>query len=385
MLLINNSFSQILYKLPNGKPELHPTHAMSEQLKPILVTGGAGYIGSHVVLELLNTRKYQPVVVDNLENSSRECLKRIEKITGKKVDFYQLDLLDQDKLKEVFDKYRFFAVMHFAGLKAVGESVRLPARYYRVNIDIALNLIEVMKEFEVRNFIFSSSATVYGEPQYLPIDEKHPVGGCSNPYGKTKYIVEEILRDVYKAEPGWNVVLLRYFNPVGAHESGEIGEDPSGVPNNLMPYVSQVAVGTRPELAIFGNNYDTTDGTGVRDYIHVVDLAQGHVAVLAKIEEDCGLKIYNLGTGKGVSVLELVRAMEKAIGHKIAYKIVGRRSGDVALMYADPSLAEKELQWKAERGLEQFCADAWRWQHRNPNGYSSVITQHSNGHSETQS
>lgn len=358
---------------------------MSEELKLVLVTGGAGYIGSHVVLELLNTGRYQPVAVDNLENSSVESLKRIEKITGKKVDFYEYDILDREKLTEVFKKYRFFAVMHFAGLKAVGESVRIPARYYRVNIDIALNLIEVMKEFGVKNFIFSSSATVYGEPQYLPIDENHPVGNCSNPYGKSKYFVEEILKDVYEAEPDWNIILLRYFNPVGAHESGEIGEDPRGVPNNLMPYVSQVAVGARPELTVFGNDYNTRDGTGVRDYIHVVDLAQGHVAALAIIEQNCGLKIYNLGTGKGVSVLELVHAMEKAAGHKIPYKITGRRLGDITALSADPSLAEKELHWKAERGLEEFCADAWRWQSKNPRGYSASEQQCSNGCSETQS
>ena len=341
-----------------------------ERLKYILVTGGCGYVGSHTVLELLKTGEYQPVVVDNLDNSSEESLRRVERLTGKKVDFYDLDLLHRDKLKELFVKYKFYAVIHFAGLKAVGESVQKPYLYYRVNLDSALNLIEAMKEFGVKNFVFSSSATVYGNPQRLPVDESHPVGNCSNPYGKTKYFVEEILKDVCKAEKDWNVLLLRYFNPVGAHDSGEIGEDPCGVPNNLMPFISQVAVGVRPELSIYGDDYDTKDGSGVRDYIHIVDLAQGHVAALTQFKQDCGLKVYNLGTGKGVSVLELMHAMEKASGRKIPHKIVGRREGDVAVLYADSSLAERELKWKATRGLEKFCEDAWRWQSNNPRGYS---------------
>lgn len=343
---------------------------MADLVKYILVTGGAGYIGSHTVVELLNTGRYQPVVIDNLYNSSIESVRRIRKMTGKEVDFYKVDLLDVDKLREVFQKYKFFAVMHFAGLKAVGESVQIPLRYYRVNVDIAINLIEVMEEFHVKNFIFSSSATVYGQPQKLPLDEDHPVGKCSNPYGKTKFFVEEILKDVCKANSGWNAILLRYFNPVGAHESGEIGEDPRGIPNNLMPFLSQVAIGARPALQVFGNDYDTKDGTGVRDYIHVVDLAQGHVAALTQIEQNCGLKVYNLGTGRGISVLELVAAMEKAAGRKIPWKVVERREGDIATCYADPSLAEKELKWKAVRSVDKFCEDAWRWQSRNPNGYN---------------
>ena len=343
---------------------------MADSVKCVLVTGGAGYIGSHTVVELLKTGEYQPVIIDNLYNSSIESVQRVEKLTGKKVDFYKVDLLDVEKVREVFRKYKFYAVMHFAGLKAVGESVQIPLRYYRVNVDIAINLIEIMEEFDVKNFIFSSSATVYGQPQRLPLDEDHPVGECSNPYGKTKFFVEEILKDVCKANSGWNAILLRYFNPVGAHESGEIGEDPRGIPNNLMPFLSQVAIGARPFLQVFGNDYDTKDGTGVRDYIHVVDLAQGHVAALTQIDQNCGLKVYNLGTGRGISVLELVAAMEKAAGRKVPWKIAGRREGDVATCYADPSLAEKELKWKATRSVDTFCQDAWRWQSRNPNGYN---------------
>ena len=339
--------------------------------KFILVTGGAGYVGSHTVLELLQAGHYQPVVVDNLDNSSTESIRRVEKLTGKKVDVHTFDLLDRVKLKELFMKYKFHAVMHFAGLKSVGESVRLPLQYYRVNIEIALNLIEIMEEFKVRNFIFSSSATVYGDPQYLPIDEKHPTGDCSNPYGKTKYFVEEILADYHKSNTKWNIVLLRYFNPVGAHKSGMIGEDPRGIPSNLMPFVTQVAVGTRPELLVFGSDYNTPDGTGVRDYIHIVDLALGHVAALRQIERDCGLKVYNLGTGRGVSVLELADALGKTVGRPIPRKIVERREGDIATCYADPSLAERELQWKATRDLAQICEDAWRWQSNNPQGYNS--------------
>ncbi len=339
--------------------------------KFILVTGGAGYVGSHTVLELLQAGHYQPVVVDNLDNSSTESIRRVEKLTGKKVDVHTFDLLDRVKLKELFMKYKFHTVMHFAGLKSVGESVRLPLHYYRVNIEIALNLIEIMEEFKVRNFIFSSSATVYGDPQYLPIDEKHPTGDCSNPYGKTKYFVEEILADYHNSNTKWNVVLLRYFNPVGAHKSGMIGEDPRGIPSNLMPFVTQVAVGTRPELLVFGSDYNTPDGTGVRDYIHIVDLALGHVAALRQIERDCGLKVYNLGTGRGVSVLELADALGKTVGRPIPRKIVERREGDIATCYADPSLAERELQWKATRDLAQICEDAWRWQSNNPQGYNS--------------
>lgn len=282
--------------------------------------------------------------------------------------FHELDLLDKEKVRDIFSKYPFHAVIHCAGLKAVGESVQVPLHYYHVNIGIALNLLEVMKEFSVRNFIFSSSATVYGEPQRLPIDESHPTGNCVNPYGRSKFFIEEMLKDLHASEKGWNIVILRYFNPVGAHESGEIGEDPRGIPNNLMPFISQVVVGIRPQLTIYGNDYETRDGTGVRDYIHVVDLAEGHVAALDHIE-GCGLKVYNLGRGQGVSVLELVQAMEKAAKKKVPYVVAGRRHGDVAEAYSDTSLAEQELGWKATRGADKFCEDTWRWQNKNPNGY----------------
>ena len=342
---------------------------MGENAKFVLVTGGAGYIGSHTVLELLRTDRYVPVVVDNLFNSHPECLKRVEKLTGKKVPFHQLDLLDKEKTREVFRKYSFHAVIHFAGLKAVGESVREPIKYYRVNIDILLNLLEAMKEFGVTNLLFSSSATVYGTPQSLPLVEDHPTGNCSNPYGKTKVFIEEILKDLAQVEPTWNILLLRYFNPIGAHESGLIGEDPNGVPNNLMPFLTQVAVGKREEVLVFGNDYPTRDGTGVRDYIHVVDLAQGHVAALAKVEEKCGLKIYNLGSGEGVSVLEMIHALEAASGKKIPHRVVERREGDLAELYCDATRAERELQWRATRSLSQMCTDSWRWQTQNPNGY----------------
>ena len=338
-------------------------------MKPVLVTGGAGYVGSHCILELLEDGVYQPVVVDNLSNASKEAIKRVEKLAGKKVECHWFDLLEKDRLKALFKQYEFFGVIHFAGLKAVGESVEKPLWYYQVNLGIAMNLIEAMQEFDVKNFIFSSSATVYGQPQRLPIDETHPAGNCSNPYGKTKYFIEQMLQDVSKSDPSWNVILLRYFNPVGAHISGDIGEDPRGVPNNLMPYLLQVAIGKRPHLSIFGNNYDTPDGTGVRDYIHVVDLAQGHIAALRRLEEKCGLRTYNLGTGKGYSVLELLHAVEKASGKKIPYKIVERRAGDIASCYSNVDLAWKELNWRAERSVEQFSEDSWRWQSQNPNGY----------------
>ena len=342
---------------------------MGENAKFVLVTGGAGYIGSHTVLELLRTDRYLPVVVDNLFNSHPECLKRVEKLTGKKVAFHQLDLLDKEKTREVFRKYSFHAVIHLAGLNGVGKSVREPMKYYRVNIDITLNVLEVMKEFGVTNLLFSSSSTVYGAPQHLPIGEDHPTGNCSNPYGKTKVFIEEILKDLAQVEPSWNILLLRYFNPIGAHESGLIGEDPNGVPNNLMPFLTQVAVGKRKEVLVFGDDYPTKDGTGVRDYIHVVDLAQGHVAALAKAEEKCGLKIYNLGSGNGVTVLEMIHAVETASGKKIPHRIVERREGDLPELYCDATRAERELQWKATRSLSQMCADSWRWQTHNPNGY----------------
>ncbi|XP_014664638.1 PREDICTED: UDP-glucose 4-epimerase-like isoform X2 [Priapulus caudatus] len=338
----------------------------------VFVTGGAGYIGSHTVLELLN-KGYQPVVMDNFSNSCKESLVRVEQLTGKEIIFFKADILDKSALRKVFSKYNFLCVIHFAGLKAVGESSTIPMSYYRVNVGGTINLVEVMKEFGVHNLVFSSSATVYGEPQYLPLDECHAVGSCTNPYGKTKYFIEEILKDLHHAEPNWNVFLLRYFNPVGSHASGRIGEDPLDAPNNLMPYVSQVAIGRRPLLSVFGDDYPTTDGTGVRDYIHVVDLAVGHVACLKKLHDNPGLKIYNLGTGQGYSVLEMVKAFEAASGQKVPYKVVGRRSGDVASVYAATTLAYEELGWKAERGLAEMCTDLWRWQSSNPKGFASTV------------
>ncbi|KAM9369635.1 UDP-glucose 4-epimerase [Phaethornis superciliosus] len=341
----------------------------------ILVTGGAGYIGSHCVLELLQAG-YVPVVVDNFHNAIRgadalpESLRRVQEIVHQPILFQELDITDVAALQELFKKHHFSAVMHFAGLKAVGESVQKPLEYYRVNLTGTIQLLETMKAHGVRNIVFSSSATVYGDPKYLPLDEKHPVGGCTNPYGKSKYFIEEMIRDLCKAERDWNAVLLRYFNPIGAHESGMIGEDPQGIPNNLMPYVAQVAVGRREFLRVFGNDYKTDDGTGVRDYIHVVDLAKGHIAALKKLKEDCGCKIYNLGTGTGYSVLQMVQAMEKASGREIRYQVTERRAGDVASCYADPALAEQELGWKAARGLDKMCEDLWRWQLQNPTGFS---------------
>lgn len=343
---------------------------MAEKWKYVLVTGGAGYIGSHTVLEMIEEGVYKPVVVDNLANSSRESLRRVEKLTKTTIDFYKFDLLDIEKLRDLFKKYSFYGVIHFAGLKSVGESMREPILYYNVNIGIAVNVLQVMKEFNIKNFVFSSSATVYGKPNYLPIDESHPAGNCSNPYGKTKYFIEEILRDISASDDSWNMILLRYFNPVGAHPSGQIGEAPVGIPNNLMPYILQVLVGKRPQLYVFGNDYDTPDGTGVRDYIHVVDLSRGHLAALKKMESRCGLKVYNLGTGKGYSVLELVNSMEKASGKKVSYQIVERRAGDIAQCYANPELASAELGWKSQLGVDDFCADSWRWQSTNPDGYA---------------
>uniref|UniRef100_A0A1A7WYF2 UDP-glucose 4-epimerase n=2 Tax=Iconisemion striatum TaxID=60296 RepID=A0A1A7WYF2_9TELE len=342
----------------------------------VLVTGGAGYIGSHCVVELIEAG-YQPIVVDNFSNAVKggqnvaESIQRIQKILNTNIEFHDIDLLDRAGLENLFKKHSFSAVMHFAGLKAVGESVEQPLRYYKVNLTASMNLIEVMQAHKVHNLVFSSSATVYGDPQHLPIDEQHPVGACTNPYGKTKYFIEEIIKDHCKAEKDWNAVLLRYFNPIGAHSSGMIGEDPQGIPNNLLPYVAQVAVGRRACLNVFGNDYDTIDGTGVRDYIHVVDLAKGHIAALKKLKDNCGCKVYNLGTGKGYSVLQMVKAMEKASGKTISYKIAPRRGGDVASCYADPRLAEKELGWTAQFDLERMCEDLWRWQSMNPTGFSN--------------
>lgn len=334
----------------------------------ILVTGGAGYIGSHTCVELLNLG-YEVVVVDNLCNSSEESLNRVEKITGKKPVFYKADLLDREALEDIFSKETVDAVIHFAGLKAVGESVAKPLEYYHNNITGTLVLCDVMRNHGVKKIIFSSSATVYGDPAFVPITEECPKGQITNPYGQTKGMLEQILTDLHTADPEWSVILLRYFNPVGAHKSGLIGEDPAGIPNNLTPYITQVAVGKLKEVGVFGNDYDTPDGTGVRDYIHVVDLAIGHVKALAKLQEENKVRIYNLGTGHGYSVLQMIQAFSKACGKEIPYSIKPRRPGDIATCYADPALAKKELGWEAERGLEEMCEDGWRWQSNNPNGY----------------
>ena len=334
----------------------------------ILVTGGAGYIGSHTVVELQNAG-YDVVVLDNLSNASEKALDRVSKITGKPVKFYKADILDRDALNDIFDKETIESCIHFAGLKAVGESVVKPWEYYENNIAGTLTLVDVMRKHNVKNIIFSSSATVYGDPAQIPITEECPKGQCTNPYGWTKSMLEQVLTDIQKADPEWNVMLLRYFNPIGAHKSGTIGENPNGIPNNLMPYITQVAVGKLKELGVFGNDYDTPDGTCVRDYIHVVDLAKGHVKALKKIGENPGLAIYNLGTGKGYSVLDIVKNFEAATGVKIPYVIKPRRAGDIATCYCDASKAEKELGWKAENGIREMCEDSWRWQSNNPQGY----------------
>ena len=334
----------------------------------ILLTGAAGYIGSHTAVELANAG-YDVAIVDDLSNSSAVAVTRCEEITGRKMPFYNADVADKAALREIFREVKPAAVMHFAGFKAVGESVEKPLMYYRNNLDSTLTLLEVMKEFGVGPFIFSSSATVYGESTQVPCVETAHAGDCTNPYGWTKFMIEQIARDAAKADPALSVVLLRYFNPVGAHESGRIGENPTGIPNNLMPYITQVAVGLRDHLSIFGNDYPTPDGTGVRDYIHVVDLAKGHVAALEYALTHKGSEVFNLGTGHGVSVLELVNAFMKATGVNIPYEIVGRRAGDLAECWADPSKAQAVLGWKAEKSVEDMCADSWRWQSQNPNGY----------------
>ena len=339
----------------------------SNPLGNILVTGGAGYIGSHTVLELLKAG-YGVIVVDNLSNSSEESLRRVQKLTGKSLEFEEVDLLDKPGLGEVFNSHDIDAVIHFAGLKAVGESVQIPLSYYQNNLTGTLNLLEVMNGHSVRKIVFSSSATVYGDPAEVPITEDFPTS-ATNPYGRSKLIIEEMMRDLYVSDNSWDIALLRYFNPVGAHESGEIGEDPRGIPNNLMPYISQVAVGKLEQLSVFGDDYDTPDGTGVRDYIHVVDLAQGHLSALAHLETTPGLVTVNLGTGRGYSVLELVKAFEAASGKNVSYKIVGRRPGDIATCYADTNLAKTLLGWEATRGVQEMCVDAWRWQSNNPKGY----------------
>nr|AFJ24756.1 UDP galactose 4 epimerase [Schmidtea mediterranea] len=344
---------------------------MSKSKQIVLVTGGVGYIGSHTVIELF-TAGYEVVIIDNLCNANKECLNRIEKITKNKFAFHEVDMLNKKDLSDLFNKYKFHHVIHFAALKAVGESVALPLKYYKNNIIAALNLIEVMADHGVKSLVFSSSATVYGTPKKLPITELDSIGGCTNPYGKTKWFIEEMLFDICKVDTTWSVVILRYFNPVGSHKSGMIGEDPLGPPANLMPFVAQVAVGKRPHVNVFGNDYPTNDGTGVRDYIHVVDLAQGHIKALEKLNGKCGLKIYNLGTGRGYSVLEMITAFEQACGHKIPYEIAPRRPGDLPEVYADTKLAEKELNWKSIYGLKEMCEDLWNWQQKNPEGYSGV-------------
>lgn len=337
----------------------------------ILVTGGAGYIGSHTCLELLN-QGHEVVVFDNLSNSSEESLNRVKKLTGKDLTFYEADMLDLEALERIFHQEKIDAVIHFAGLKAVGESVVKPLEYYYNNITGTLILCDVMRNHGVKKIIFSSSATVYGDPAFIPITEECPKGQCTNPYGQTKSMLEQILTDIQKADPEWNVILLRYFNPVGAHESGLIGEDPAGIPNNLTPYITQVAVGKLKEVGVFGDDYDTPDGTGVRDYIHVMDLANGHVKALKKFEDQPDVYIYNLGTGQGYSVLDMIRAFSRAVGREIPYAIKPRRAGDIATCYSDASKAEKELGWKAERGIDEMCADSWRWQSMNPSGYRNV-------------
>ena len=333
----------------------------------VLVTGGAGYIGSHTCVELLDAG-HQVVVVDNLCNSSSESLRRVVEITGKRLAFVKADLRDRDALREVFREHGIDAVIHFAGLKAVGESTQIPLEYYENNISGTIVLCQVMAEVGVKNIVFSSSATVYGDPHRVPIDEGFPLS-ATNPYGRSKLVIEEILRDVHASDDAWNVALLRYFNPVGAHASGRIGEDPNGIPNNLMPFVAQVAVGKLAELQVFGDDYDTPDGTGVRDYIHVVDLARGHLKALERLAAGAGVVTYNLGTGQGYSVLEMVRAFEKASGRAVPYKIVARRPGDIAMCYADPTLARKELGWSAQLGIDDMVRDGWHWQSENPGGY----------------
>ncbi len=335
----------------------------------VLVTGGAGYIGSHTCVELLESG-YEVVVMDNLYNSNEKALERVEQITGRKVKFYNVDMLDKEAVNRIFAQEKIDSVIHFAGYKAVGESVRKPLEYYHNNITGTLNLCDVMRSHGVKKIIFSSSATVYGDPAFVPITEDCPKGQITNPYGQTKAMLEQILTDLHVSDPEWSVVLLRYFNPIGAHKAGIIGEDPKGIPNNLVPYIAQVAVGKLEKLGVFGNDYDTPDGTGVRDYIHVVDLAKGHVKAMKKFDDEPQVRIYNLGTGKGYSVLQVLHAFEKACGKTLPYEIKPRRAGDIAQCYADPSKAKAELGWEAQYGIEEMCEDSWRWQSMNPNGYN---------------
>lgn len=333
----------------------------------ILVTGGAGFIASHTNVELLNAG-YEVVVVDNLINSSRKSIDRVEELTGKKITFYEEDLLNEKALDDIFDKEKIDSVIHFAALKAVGESCEIPLRYFDNNLTGTLNLLKVMEKHNVKSLVFSSSATVYGKPETVPIKEDFPLS-VSNPYGRTKLITEDMLRDIYKSDNEWNIAILRYFNPIGAHESGRIGENPNGIPNNLLPYIAKVAAGQLECVNVFGDDYDTPDGTGVRDYIHISDLAEGHIKALQKLSEHPGLVTYNLGTGVGYSVLEIIKSFEKACGKKIPYKIAPRRAGDIDMCYADPLKAKEELRWEAARGIDKMCEDAWRWQVQNPNGY----------------
>lgn len=334
----------------------------------ILVTGGAGYIGSHTVVELLNAG-YEAVVLDNLVNSSREAVARVEKITGRSVKFYEGDIADRELLCRLFENEKIDCCIHFAGLKAVGESVKKPIEYYVNNVSGSLVLFDEMRKHGVKNIIFSSSATVYGDPAFVPITEECPLGEITNPYGRTKAVLEQILSDIYRADDTWNVILLRYFNPIGAHESGMIGENPNGIPNNLMPYITQVAVGKLERLGVFGNDYDTPDGTCIRDYIHVLDLAEGHVKAVEKLKSNPGLEIYNLGTGNGSSVLDVVHTFERASGVEIPFEFKPRRAGDIPVNYCDATKAKRELGWSAKRDLFKMCEDSWRWQKNNPNGY----------------
>lgn len=337
-------------------------------MKTILVTGGAGYIGSHTLIELINNN-FKVVAIDDLANSSRESLRRVEQITGHEIPFIEADVRDQSALSDIFTTYDIDSVIHFAGLKAVGESVAKPLEYYDNNLVSTLALLEAMRKYSVKQLVFSSSATVYGSPSELPLRETSTVGvGLTNPYGKTKYMIEQIIQDYCAADPTFEATILRYFNPIGAHQSGQIGEDPNGIPNNLLPYVAQVAVGKLQSVGVFGNDYDTPDGTGIRDYIHVVDLARGHVAALQHMK--AGANVYNLGTGSGTSVLEIIKAFSKACERDLPYEIKPRRAGDIAACYADCSKAERELGWRAELSIEQACADSWRWQSQNPNGFS---------------
>ncbi|MCQ2384307.1 MAG: UDP-glucose 4-epimerase GalE [Paludibacteraceae bacterium] len=335
--------------------------------RTILLTGGAGFIGSHTIIEL-DKAGYEVVVVDNLINSKEEAIRRVEKIINKPIDFVRADVRDREAMNKLFDSHHFHAVIHFAGLKAVGESVAKPLEYYENNMNATFVLLDVMRNHNCKNIIFSSSATVYGDPAIIPISEQCPKGKCTNPYGQTKSMLEEVLSDVQRADNTWNVVLLRYFNPIGAHPSGLIGENPNGIPNNLMPYITQTAIGIRKELGVFGNDYPTPDGTGVRDYIHVCDLAAGHVCALKAIDNNCGLAIYNLGTGKGYSVLDVVKAFENANNLKVPYSIKPRRAGDIATCYCDPQKAFEELGWKAQYNIEDMCRHSWNFQTKNPNG-----------------